>query len=57
MSILGIICIMFTIVLVAGLGVWVLYAYRNPHTASGQFLIRVSSLCGMQVVTTHQCIQ
>jgi hypothetical protein len=42
MSISGIIGILFIIALVAGLGVWILYAYRNPHTASGQFLIRVS---------------
>ncbi|PSN50552.1 hypothetical protein C0J52_03515 [Blattella germanica] len=36
----GIIGILFIVVLVASLGIWALYAYRNPHTASGQFLIR-----------------
>jgi hypothetical protein len=46
LGISGIIGILFTIALVTGLGVWVLYAYRNPHTASGQLLIRVSPLCG-----------
>ncbi|XP_069690038.1 plexin domain-containing protein 2 isoform X1 [Periplaneta americana] len=40
MGISGVIGILFIIALVAGLGVWALYAYRNPHTASGQFLIR-----------------
>lgn len=25
---------------------WVMYAYRNPHTKSGQFLIQVSDSCG-----------
>jgi len=36
----GIIGILFIIALVTGLGIWVLYAYRNPHTSSGQLLIR-----------------
>ncbi|KAJ9580217.1 hypothetical protein L9F63_004117, partial [Diploptera punctata] len=40
MGISGIIGILFIIALVACLGIWALYAYRNPHTASGQFLIR-----------------
>ncbi|KAJ4426310.1 hypothetical protein ANN_27124, partial [Periplaneta americana] len=43
MGISGVIGILFIIALVAGLGVWALYAYRNPHTASGQFLIRSES--------------
>lgn len=30
------------IVLVSLLAFWVLYAYRNPHTKSGQLLIQVS---------------
>ncbi|XP_021914427.1 plexin domain-containing protein 2 isoform X2 [Zootermopsis nevadensis] len=40
MSVSGIIGILFVIALVAGLGILVLYAYRNPHSTSGQFLIR-----------------
>lgn len=39
----GVITILFIVGLVAALGMWVLYAYRNPHSASGQILIRVSS--------------
>ncbi|KAF5281282.1 hypothetical protein FQA39_LY05168 [Lamprigera yunnana] len=38
----GIITILFLVGIISGLGVWVLYAYRNPHTTSGQILIRVS---------------
>ena len=53
MGISGIIGILFITALVTGLGVWVLYAYRNPHTASGQLLIRVSPLCGH--VCTKTC--
>lgn len=30
------------VVLVSMLAIWVLYAYRNPHTKSGQLLIQVS---------------
>ncbi|KAF2894535.1 hypothetical protein ILUMI_11637, partial [Ignelater luminosus] len=36
----GIVTILFMIAIVMGLGIWVLYAYRNPHTTSGQILIR-----------------
>ncbi|KAK4880268.1 hypothetical protein RN001_008414 [Aquatica leii] len=36
----GIITILFLVAIVFGLSVWVLYAYRNPHTTSGQILIR-----------------
>lgn len=32
-----------------GCGCWVLYAYRNPHTKSGQLLIRVSIAIGLEV--------
>lgn len=28
--------------LVLAMGMWLVYAYRNPHTTSGQILIRVS---------------
>lgn len=38
----GIISILFLVGIVLGLAVWILYAYRNPHTTSGQILIRVS---------------
>ncbi|CAH1183532.1 unnamed protein product [Phaedon cochleariae] len=36
----GIMAILFLVAMVSGLSVWVLYAYRNPHTTSGQMLIR-----------------
>lgn len=34
--------ILLPIVVVASLVLWVFYAYRNPHTKSGQLLIQVS---------------
>ncbi|XP_043461241.1 plexin domain-containing protein 2 isoform X1 [Leptopilina heterotoma] len=40
MSVSGIIGILVIISLVAGLAGWAVYAYRNPHSASGQILIR-----------------
>ncbi|XP_056642891.1 plexin domain-containing protein 2 [Diorhabda sublineata] len=36
----GILAILFLIGMVSGLTFWVFYAYRNPHTTSGQILIR-----------------
>lgn len=42
MGVSGIIVTIFIIAMVSGLAVWVFYAYRNPHTTSGQILIRVS---------------
>lgn len=42
MGVSGIIAIIFIITLVSGLVAWVFYAYMNPHTTSGQILIRVS---------------
>ncbi|KAJ8980208.1 hypothetical protein NQ317_002221 [Molorchus minor] len=36
----GIIAILFLVAMVSGLAIWVFYAYRNPHTTSGQILIR-----------------
>lgn len=44
MSVSGIIGILLVVTLIAGLGGWVAYAYRNPHSASGQMLIRVCNL-------------
>lgn len=44
MSVSGIIGILVIISLIAGLAGWAVYAYRNPHSASGQMLIRVSYL-------------
>lgn len=38
----GILAIIFLLTMVAGLAFWVFYAYRNPHTTSGQILIKVS---------------
>lgn len=40
MSVSGVIGILLVVTLIAGLGGWVAYAYRNPHSASGQMLIR-----------------
>ncbi|KAL1116512.1 hypothetical protein AAG570_004984 [Ranatra chinensis] len=36
----GMLAIVFAFVAVFALAMWVLYAYRNPHTPSGQVLIR-----------------
>lgn len=41
MGVSGIIAIIFIITLVSGLTAWIFYAYVNPHTTSGQILIRV----------------
>nr|ARK19991.1 plexin domain-containing protein 2-like protein [Ampulex compressa] len=40
MGVLGIIGILVVVALVVGLAGWGAYAYRNPHSASGQMLIR-----------------
>lgn len=40
----GIVAVVFLIGMATGLSFWVFYAYRNPHTTSGQILIRVSRL-------------
>lgn len=36
----GVMFFMVLFGLVAGVGLWVFYAYKNPQTSSGQFLIR-----------------
>lgn len=36
----GILATLFVIAAVVAMGIWVFYAYRNPHTTSGQMLIR-----------------
>lgn len=41
MGVSGIIGILLVVGLVVGLVAWAGYAYRNPHSASGQMLIRV----------------
>lgn len=38
----GIVAIVFLVAMASLFSMWVLYAYRNPHTTSGQMLIRVS---------------
>jgi len=45
-SLVGLLVIIFVIVLVVlvGLGVWIVFAVRNPNSAAGQCLIRVSYL-------------
>ena len=40
MGVSGIIGILLVIGLVVGLVAWAAYAYRNPHSTSGQMLIR-----------------
>lgn len=41
----GIIGILLVIALIVALAAWAAYAYRNPHSASGQMLIRVRIDC------------
>lgn len=41
LGISGYLAVIFLIVMVAGVGYWAAYAYKNPHTTSGQILIRV----------------
>lgn len=41
MSVSSIVAILFLISMFSGMGLWLFYAYRNPHTTSGQMLIRV----------------
>lgn len=36
----SIVASLFIVAVVIALGIWVFYAYRNPHTTSGQMLIR-----------------
>lgn len=42
MGVSGVIGILLIVSLIAGIAGWAAYAYRNPHSASGQMLIRVS---------------
>lgn len=44
MGVSGIIGILTVVALVAGLAGWGAYAYRNPHSTSGQMLIRVRGI-------------
>lgn len=44
MSVSGIIGILTVVALAVGLVGWGAYAYRNPHSASGQMLIRVREM-------------
>ncbi|KAE8743552.1 hypothetical protein FOCC_FOCC010877 [Frankliniella occidentalis] len=39
-SMSGVVGILLLVVLVCSIGLWVLYAYRHPHSTSGQWLIR-----------------
>lgn len=52
MGVSGIIGILTIIALVAGLAGWGMYAYRNPHSTSGQMLIRVRRVY-IKLKTTH----
>lgn len=49
----GILAILFLLAMVSGLAVWVFYAYRNPHTTSGQMLIRVREFLGLFHLKFH----
>lgn len=40
----GVVELLLLVVLVAGVVSWGAYAYRNPHSTSGQMLIRVRRL-------------
>ncbi|XP_067004983.2 plexin domain-containing protein 2 [Anabrus simplex] len=39
-SVSSVIGVLFLVAMLLSVSLWVLYAYRNPHTASGQFLIK-----------------
>lgn len=41
-SMSSVVGILLLVVFVCSVGLWVLYAYRHPHSTSGQWLIRVS---------------
>lgn len=51
----GIVAIVFLIGMACGLSLWVFYAYRNPHTTSGQILIRVSRLQDALFLSSISC--
>jgi len=38
----GVVAVIFILLLIFSVMCWMAYAYYNPHTPSGQFLIRVS---------------
>lgn len=40
MNMSAVVAAMFLIILVCGIAIWTLYAYSNPHSTSGQILIR-----------------
>lgn len=41
-SVSGVSAIFLLLALISSIGIWILYAYRNPHSTSGQILIKVS---------------
>lgn len=40
-SVSGVLAIFLLVALIASVGIWILYAYKNPHSTSGQILIKV----------------
>ena len=40
-----VIVVIIFVSLIVGLGAWFVYAYRNPNTKSGRWLIEVSTDC------------
>lgn len=49
--------LMITVACISGIFIWTMYAYRNPHSASGQILIRVKVIKLFIVCNIHQVTQ
>ena len=52
----GIVMSVFVCMLVITLFGWVGYAYFNPNTSSGRFLIKVTHICSYRIVSTFSFI-
>lgn len=46
----GVMAIFLLLALVASIAIWILYAYKNPHSTSGQILIKVN-ICCLQILS------
>lgn len=44
MNVSSALAVFLIVTLVSALVIWIFYAYRNPHTTSGQILIKVSGV-------------
>ena len=53
----GIVMSVFVCMLVITLFGWVGYAYFNPNTSSGRFLIKVTHICSHRIVSTFLLFQ